>query len=103
MTKSIWIFLTLLVFSFSTEARADNLRLYNGREFVGLVREVNDQTVTLDIGIGVVKFRRWEVKDIERWNDAENEDLKMRWAKKRIKDEARAEPILRTPEHHGAV
>ena len=90
-------FLFALFVTFSSRAMADNLRLFNGREFVGILKEVNDESVTLDIGIGVVKFRRWEVQDIERWTESENEELQMKWAKKRIHDEAREETQPRAP------
>jgi len=66
---------------------ADTLYLKNGRDIEGIVKQEDDNTVELEVGIGLVKFRRSEIERIEKAPLYDNLDLKEEWRRKKIKDE----------------
>lgn len=66
MNNRILIFALFLLISFISRVMAYTICLRNGRSLEGLIEKEDDKSVELNIGIGIVKFRREEIKEIYR-------------------------------------
>lgn len=74
---------TALVFP----ACADTIFLGNGRSMKGIVRSENAECVQIEIDLGSVTFNKKQVQRVERASSEENEELKKRWAQKRLRQQ----------------
>jgi clan AA aspartic protease (TIGR02281 family) len=63
---------------------ADTLYLKNGRSVDGLIKSEDADSVSLDIGLGAVGFRKIDIDRIYRSNQVESELLRQKWDKQRI-------------------
>ncbi|MBU1852575.1 MAG: retroviral-like aspartic protease family protein [Candidatus Omnitrophica bacterium] len=97
----ILLFIFFLFNIVIVELEADTVYLKNGRSLEGLIDKEDDERVVLDLGFGMVTFRRQEIKDIYRsspdevkkiykeW-EGEKELEKERWVKiEKAREEAR--------------
>lgn len=79
------LILSLLVLLFiSKESWADTLYLKNGRSVEGFIKSEDGDSVSLDIGLGTVGFRKIDIDKIYRSNHVESELLRQKWEKQRI-------------------
>ncbi|MBU1999276.1 MAG: retropepsin-like aspartic protease [Candidatus Omnitrophota bacterium] len=65
----------LLFFCVLPEAYADTLYLKNGRVIEGIIKYETGDSLKLDIGIGVVGFKKSQIEKISRSNPEEKEGL----------------------------
>lgn len=90
MIKRI-VFISLLVFIFTSDSWADTLYLRNGRSIEGLIKKEKDNTIELDIGFGTVKFHREEILRIERSGPEEETIIRKAWQEQRKLEEKKQE------------
>ena len=99
------VFIISLVLALGSEARADTINLKNGRSIEGLIRKEDEDNVVLDVGFGTVKFRKEEIRSINRSADDETELIRREWQeaknleeKKRLEREQKSELIRQEKE-----
>lgn len=80
------------------EAQADTIYLKNGRNVVGTIKKEDAESLQLDIGFGVVGFKKAEIESIYRSNPEETEDIKERWEQQRRESLRRNEEFRRSEE-----
>ena len=68
---------------------ADTLYLLNGRSITGIIKSENENGVELEVGSGIVKFRKSEIKNIYRANSKENDAINDKFIKDKIDSERR--------------
>jgi clan AA aspartic protease (TIGR02281 family) len=83
MGLKLIIGLSILLF-ISKGSWADTLYLKNGRNVEGIIKSEDADSVSLDIGLGVVGFRKIDIDRIYRSNQVESEILRQKWDKQRI-------------------
>ena len=74
----------LIILFISKESWADTLYLKNGRNVEGFIKSEDADSVRLDIGLGIVGFRKIDIDKIYRSNLVESELLRQKWEKRRI-------------------
>ncbi|MBP7216840.1 MAG: TIGR02281 family clan AA aspartic protease [Candidatus Omnitrophica bacterium] len=65
-------------------ARADTVYLKNGRKIVGIVKNVDAKSVSLEVNGGTVVFLQKEVERIERSAFEERKNLRQRWEQQKL-------------------
>ncbi|MBU2258706.1 MAG: retroviral-like aspartic protease family protein [Candidatus Omnitrophica bacterium] len=63
---------------------ADTVYLKNGRSIEGFIKSEDEDSVSLDIGLGIVGFRKSDIDKIYRSNQIESALLRQKWEKQRI-------------------
>ncbi|MBU1998363.1 MAG: retropepsin-like aspartic protease [Candidatus Omnitrophota bacterium] len=63
---------------------ADTIYLKNGRSVEGFIKNEEGDSVSLDIGFGIVGFKKSDIDKIYRSNQVESEFLRQKWEKQRI-------------------
>lgn len=81
------VFIISLVLALGSEARPDTINLKNGRSIEGLIDKEDEENVVLDVGFGTVKFRKEEIKSIDRSADDEAELIRREWQEERHLEE----------------
>jgi len=72
----------VLAFSFVGEARADLVRLKNGRSIEGVIAGETDSSVVIDLGVGTMSVRKSEVESIERYDYRRQTAMRQAWQAK---------------------
>ncbi|MBU4148793.1 MAG: retroviral-like aspartic protease family protein [Candidatus Omnitrophica bacterium] len=83
LNSAFFIIACVLIVVFVTEARPDIIYLRNGRSIEGIIGKEKEDSVSLDVGFGTVKFRVSEIKDIYRSTLEERARIREKWAKDR--------------------
>lgn len=77
------------VFLFSPAGRADTVYLKNGNAVSGIIKNDDEQGVTLEINIGTVKFRQSEIARVQKTISPEGaSDLRRQWDAARQREQA---------------
>lgn len=83
LNSAFFIIACVLIVVFVSEARPDIIYLRNGRSIEGIIDKEKEDSVSLDVGFGTVRFRVSEIKDIYRSTPEERARVRERWAKER--------------------
>lgn len=83
--KKVFIFLVL--FGFYTLVYADTLYLLNGRSIEGLIKSEDQDSIELEVGAGIVKFKKSEIGRIDKSSLEESELLRQKWERQKIETE----------------
>jgi len=83
LNSAFFIIPCVLIVVFVSEARPDIIYLRNGRSIEGIIGKEKEDSVSLDVGFGTVKFRVSEIKDIYRSTLEERARIREKWAKDR--------------------
>ena len=76
-----------LLLLFAQPGRCDTVLLKNGNSIKGIIKSEDDNGVELEIDIGMVKFRKDEIQNVERSNPGEYSSMRQRWDEGRIQAE----------------
>jgi clan AA aspartic protease (TIGR02281 family) len=98
--KVLWFGLmcVVAVCFLALEAGADTIYLKNGRNIVGTIKKEDAESLQLDIGFGVVGFRKSEIDSIYRSTFEETEEIQERWKQQRQESLRRNEEVRRSEE-----
>ncbi len=66
-----------------TRVCADEIHLANGSTIQGVIREENEGSVTVEVGIGTITFPKEDIANIVRQEQAENRNLESEWKAKK--------------------
>lgn len=66
---------------------ADTLYLKNGRSIEGLIKDETAERIELDIGFGIMGFRRDEIERISKSTPEETQELKKKWEVNKARSE----------------
>jgi len=83
----------LILFGFQLQAGADILYLKNGRTIEGIIKKEDSREVSLNVGFGVMKFSRGEIKSIHKSSEEGVRLIEEGWVKEKEASEARAKEI----------
>ena len=78
------LLLTAMACSISAPAPADSVKLKNDGTLTGVIKEEDDDSITMAIGVGTMKIRKNEIESIKRDSDNENAQLESSFRKKGI-------------------
>lgn len=87
----------LSLFLLSVPALADTVTLKDGRTFEGFVTKDRADSIDLDVGSGILKFSKKDIRSIDRSDVTASEHLRGRWDKKKQQDARREEEFEKEP------
>ena len=80
-----FIVLLLLAASLPFSAGADTVKLKKGGNLTGVIKQEDDTSITLQIGMGLMRIQKSEIESINKINEKENDALEDAFRKTAIK------------------
>lgn len=80
--KTIFILFALSLCA-ASPAYTDTVSLKNGGSVAGIIEREDDKSVEVNMGFGIVTFKKAQIKDIERSSVEESRKIAMEWEEKR--------------------
>ena len=79
MGKVVFMLFILIGINYNIIASADIIKLKRGVSFEGKVLEEKDDMYIVELGVGLVEFKKDEVEEIEVYSDLENVEMIHEW------------------------
>ncbi|MFA5339722.1 MAG: hypothetical protein WC317_06235, partial [Candidatus Omnitrophota bacterium] len=73
--KRLFVLILLIFISLPLSAGADSIKLKKGGNLAGIIRQEDDTSITLQIGMGTMRIQKSEIESIRKAGEKENDAL----------------------------